>query len=91
MKTPAHAHRRRFYVRKMYNSLHKLMAMFRKEHPKASVEELKLAAFKYIIALNRRSDIAMMPIAMTETTPARVAIEITNPERPGIGRMIVAI
>lgn len=91
MNTVAHTHRRRFYVRKMYNTLHKLMTKFRNENPLSSVEELKLTAFKFIILLNRRSDIAMMPIAMTETKPQRVAVEITNPERPGVGRMIVAV
>ena len=91
MNSQPHQHRRRFYVRQMYNKIHKEMTKFRKAFPLATVEEQKLKAFQQVILLNRRADIAMLPISMTEHKPQRVVLSITNPERPTEHPFMVAV
>lgn len=91
MNREPRTHRRRFYVRQMYNTLFKEMTKLRKQNPEMSVDDQKLAAFKQIIRLNARPDIAMLPIGMTPTTPPRVAISISDPQRPHLPQLIVGV
>lgn len=91
MNREPRTHRRRFYVRQMYNTLFKEMTKFRRATPEASVDMQKLEAFRLIIGLNYRDDIAMLPIGMTPTTPPRVAISISDPQRPHLPQLIVGV